>query len=493
MVVVVVVMEMVVVMVSDGGGGRGGDGDGGGGGYDNEGTLAAETTDLENRGYPQPGETAPGGFWKQGSWSWTGAPLQSVCKPWRDPGARAPLPAPSHDPRGACGAPPTSRRRGLRSVLGRSQSSERGGRETPWSKGLEAGSEAAGTGGRGRAEWGAGGWRSGGRAVRGGKVRRWGSEIGARRPAGGGGEGRARGAGAGGLSAGEGASEGGAGCEGGAGSGSRSGSGPAGRVGWSRELAAGGGRRALAAQRGRRDAVGSELAMRVRLGALAGSAALTGALSFVLLAAAIGTDFWYIIDTERLERSGPGAQDPLRTANRSQPESLSSHSGLWRTCRGKAHQGPGRWSQTPPARAPAHWDLLLSANPCSSPNPRRQGLGEPGKVGQGPGLEILAGAAPALLLPSRGSIQGDCRAQALGWSAWSLIPVSHPVQSSCTPLMNPFWQENVTVSDSSKQLLSEYSGEVGWRGSSPCPSSALEPFCKQWDCRAGSWGGLRRE
>ncbi|KAM4813287.1 LOW QUALITY PROTEIN: transmembrane protein 114 [Urocitellus parryii] len=100
--------------------------------------------------------------------------------------------------------------------------------------------------------------------------------------------------------------------------------------------------------------------MRVRLGALAGSAALTGALSFVLLAAAIGTDFWYIIDTARLERSGPGAQDPLGTANRSRPESLSSHSGLWRTCR---------------------------------------------------------------------------------------------VQSSCTPLMNPFWQENVTVSDSSKQLL----------------------------------------
>ncbi|XP_047389676.1 transmembrane protein 114 isoform X2 [Sciurus carolinensis] len=100
--------------------------------------------------------------------------------------------------------------------------------------------------------------------------------------------------------------------------------------------------------------------MRVHLGALAGAAALTGALSFVLLAAAIGTDFWYIIDTERLERSGPGTQDRLGTANRSQPESLSSHSGLWRTCR---------------------------------------------------------------------------------------------VQSSCTPLMNPFWLENVTVSDSSKQLL----------------------------------------
>ncbi|KAM6165786.1 transmembrane protein 114 isoform 1-T1 [Erethizon dorsatum] len=100
--------------------------------------------------------------------------------------------------------------------------------------------------------------------------------------------------------------------------------------------------------------------MRMHLGALAGAAALTGALSFVLLAAAIGTDFWYIIDTERLESSGPAARDRLGAANRSQPEPLSSHSGLWRTCR---------------------------------------------------------------------------------------------VRSPCTPLMNPFWQENVTVSDSSRQLL----------------------------------------
>ncbi|XP_011885849.1 PREDICTED: transmembrane protein 114 isoform X4 [Cercocebus atys] len=100
--------------------------------------------------------------------------------------------------------------------------------------------------------------------------------------------------------------------------------------------------------------------MRVHLGGLAGAAALTGALSFVLLAAAIGTDFWYIIDTERLERSGPGAQDLLGSINRSQLEPLSSHSGLWRTCR---------------------------------------------------------------------------------------------VQSPCTPLMNPFWLENVTVSESSRQLL----------------------------------------
>lgn len=78
--------------------------------------------------------------------------------------------------------------------------------------------------------------------------------------------------------------------------------------------------------------------MRVRLGALAGAAALSGALSFVLLAAAIGTDFWYIIDTERLEKSSPRMRDQ-GPANRSQSEPLSSHSGLWRTCRGKGHLG----------------------------------------------------------------------------------------------------------------------------------------------------------
>ncbi|XP_036593302.1 transmembrane protein 114 isoform X2 [Trichosurus vulpecula] len=105
--------------------------------------------------------------------------------------------------------------------------------------------------------------------------------------------------------------------------------------------------------------------MRVRLGALAGAAALSGALSFVLLAAAIGTDFWYIIDTARLEQRGPGAGGARDSGNaggfnESQLEPLSSHSGLWRTCR---------------------------------------------------------------------------------------------VQSKCTPLMNPFWQENVTVSDSDRQLL----------------------------------------
>ncbi|KAM5228426.1 transmembrane protein 114 isoform 1-T1 [Ctenodactylus gundi] len=80
--------------------------------------------------------------------------------------------------------------------------------------------------------------------------------------------------------------------------------------------------------------------MRVRLSVLAGAAALSGVLSFALLAAAIATDFWYIIDTERLERNGPGARDARGAANRSQPEPMSSHSGLWRTCWAKNRCAP---------------------------------------------------------------------------------------------------------------------------------------------------------
>lgn len=102
--------------------------------------------------------------------------------------------------------------------------------------------------------------------------------------------------------------------------------------------------------------------MRVRLGALAGAAALSGALSFVLLAAAIGTDFWYIIDTERLERNSHRALD-RGPANRSQLEPLSSHSGLWRTCRGK---GPPQVSAfaphpgtIPSSLGPVAWRTLL--------------------------------------------------------------------------------------------------------------------------------------
>lgn len=132
--------------------------------------------------------------------------------------------------------------------------------------------------------------------------------------------------------------------------------------------------------------------MRVPLGALAGAAALTGALSFVLLAAAIGTDFWYIIDTERLEQSGRGAQDPAGAANRSQLEPLSSHSGLWRTCRGKGARGdPGRWPPTPPARCSALWGPVAWRAPLfQTPKHQTWCLGAGGRPPR-------AGAANALL------------------------------------------------------------------------------------------------
>ncbi|XP_071427366.1 transmembrane protein 114 isoform X2 [Pithys albifrons albifrons] len=61
--------------------------------------------------------------------------------------------------------------------------------------------------------------------------------------------------------------------------------------------------------------------MRVNLGALSLFVALVGLSSFVFLVVAIATDFWYIIDASKLEASGNGT------------DALSSHSGLWRTCR----------------------------------------------------------------------------------------------------------------------------------------------------------------
>ncbi|CAM5102157.1 unnamed protein product [Natator depressus] len=54
-------------------------------------------------------------------------------------------------------------------------------------------------------------------------------------------------------------------------------------------------------------------------GALCLGAALSGTLSFGLLAAAIGSDYWYLVRVE-----------PARD-----PEPLSSHSGLWRVCEGR--------------------------------------------------------------------------------------------------------------------------------------------------------------
>ncbi|XP_014400566.1 PREDICTED: transmembrane protein 114 [Myotis brandtii] len=48
---------------------------------------------------------------------------------------------------------------------------------------------------------------------------------------------------------------------------------------------------------------------------------------------------------------------------------------------------------------------------------------------------------------------GTCGLGSQLQGAGPLLPLPPPVQSPCAPLMNPFWQENVTVSDSSRQLL----------------------------------------
>ncbi|XP_061214279.1 transmembrane protein 114 isoform X3 [Neopsephotus bourkii] len=61
--------------------------------------------------------------------------------------------------------------------------------------------------------------------------------------------------------------------------------------------------------------------MKLSLGRLSLLVALVGASSFVFLVVAIATDFWYIIDASKLETSRNGT------------DALSSHSGLWRTCR----------------------------------------------------------------------------------------------------------------------------------------------------------------
>ena len=238
--------------------------------------------------------------------------------------------------------------------------------------------------------------------------------------------------------------------------------------------------------------------MRVHLGALAGAAALTGALSFVLLAAAMGTDFWYIIDTERLERSGPGARDPAGAANRSQLEPLSSHSGLWRTCRGKDVSGdPGRWPPpTPLSGAGLARDLLLGAHPPPKPRGAKRNIWGRREGGQGfwgchRRSERRSAQPAAALAPRPPSGVGHAErasGRSLGPGSEARCPrppspLPHAVQSPCAPLMNPFWQENVTFSDSSRQLFSE-SGEGGM-GEDWTP--VWEPLSKQ---QAG-WGGGR--
>ncbi|KAF7247343.1 hypothetical protein EYD10_06824 [Varanus komodoensis] len=61
-------------------------------------------------------------------------------------------------------------------------------------------------------------------------------------------------------------------------------------------------------------------------GALCLGAALCGIVSFGLLTAAIGTDYWYLVRVDLAGRPNRSAWEA---------EQLSSHSGLWRLCEGQ--------------------------------------------------------------------------------------------------------------------------------------------------------------
>ncbi|KAM6424341.1 transmembrane protein 114 [Liasis olivaceus] len=62
------------------------------------------------------------------------------------------------------------------------------------------------------------------------------------------------------------------------------------------------------------------ITMKVTLNSISVFVVLAGVLSFTFLVAALGTDFWYLTDASKLEKLSNGTG------------SLSSHTGLWRTC-----------------------------------------------------------------------------------------------------------------------------------------------------------------
>uniref|UniRef100_A0A4W3K835 Transmembrane protein 235b n=1 Tax=Callorhinchus milii TaxID=7868 RepID=A0A4W3K835_CALMI len=65
----------------------------------------------------------------------------------------------------------------------------------------------------------------------------------------------------------------------------------------------------------------------MNVGAVCVIAGCAGLLSFVFLAVAIGTDYWYVIDVSKSKYNTEKESDDL-----------SSHSGLWRICQGKGGQ-----------------------------------------------------------------------------------------------------------------------------------------------------------
>lgn len=127
------------------------------------------------------------------------------------------------------------------------------------------------------------------------------------------------------------------------------------------------------------------------LAALLLSAALGALLSFALLAAAVASDYWYILEVANA--GGPGGAQ------------LSSHSGLWRTCEGELHRDPL-------GPAPLIPGLFLS--PPRAPLSAPQGVSGPFHQGLGWGVEECEEEGPC-------SETGCCH-RGHGWEAEGLTP-----------------------------------------------------------------------
>nr|XP_020136591.1 transmembrane protein 235 isoform X1 [Microcebus murinus] len=127
-----------------------------------------------------------------------------------------------------------------------------------------------------------------------------------------------------------------------------------------------------------------------RLGALLLAAALSALLSFALLAAAVASDYWYILE---VADAGNRSRGPGRA------EQLSSHSGLWRICEGT--QPPSPWdgerrehSQEPRYRLPGRLG-----------HSRGEGEGKAGLLGAGGCGWVQVGAGEVAVLAA--ALQGQ--------------------------------------------------------------------------------------
>lgn len=126
------------------------------------------------------------------------------------------------------------------------------------------------------------------------------------------------------------------------------------------------------------------------LAALLLSAALGALLSFALLAAAVASDYWYILEVA--DAGGPGGA-----------QHFYSHSGLWRTCEGELHPDTPEFSCPPlvnfpaPARlSPSSWSLcgiLVCFSGVSQFHPHQSPLK---LLGDGWGVEEQAAATLAM-------------------------------------------------------------------------------------------------